>query len=240
MSSTRHFDPDSQCKLHDYGEITLHSKNQFELRLDYSVDPHDDETKFELESYFFIPQSFRITPQNYSKERFYEDMQVYIRFNPVLITLQELINPKNEISPLNRAMQLLKGIFAGDASTESVANIIHELKMLAIIVTASVNKHTELIRSLLQIDNITNQDLIDTNKQAIGFLNQVEAFNFTFRKNRNEFLTPFTPIELKETFDFVLEYISIFLQYELTKTLTFLTKENPLTDSLLTVLILNT
>ncbi len=226
-----HIDSASNLKLQDYGEITLHSKNQFELRLDYSVDPQDEETKFELESYFFIPQSFRISPQNYSKERFYEDMQVYIRFNPVLMTLQELINPKNEISPLNRAMNLLKEIFAGNTAIEIVAQIIHELKMLAMIVTASIEKHTELICSLLQIDNITSQNLIDTKKQAISFLDQIQAFNFAFQKKRNEFLTPFTPIELIETFDFVLEYISIFIQYELTKTLTFLTQENPLTGN---------
>ena len=122
------FETDSNLKLQDYGEIALHSKNQFELRLDYSVDPQDDETKFELESYFFIPQSFRVNQQNYSKERFYEDMQVYIRFNPVLMTLQEIINPKNIISPLNRAVKLLKGIFGGDTSVDTLTQIIHEFR----------------------------------------------------------------------------------------------------------------
>ncbi len=224
----RVFKSDMNLKLYEYGEITLHSKNQFELRLDYSVDPQDEETKFELESYFFIPQSFRITPWNYPKERFYEDMQVYIRFNPVLITLSELINPANPISPLNRSMEFMKRIFAGDTSTEIVPNIIHELKMLAVIVTASVKKHTELIRTLLQIEDITSQDLVDTKKQAKEFLNQLQAFNFTFQKKRKEFITPFTPIELKETFDFVLEYISISVQHELTKLMTFMTQKTPL------------
>ncbi|MHA1977627.1 MAG: hypothetical protein ACW98I_12040 [Candidatus Hodarchaeales archaeon] len=222
-------EPESPLRLRDYGEITLHSKNQFELRLDYSVDPQDEETKFELESYFFIPQSFRISSLNYSKERFYEDMQVYIRFNPVLITLKELINPKNMISPLNRAIDLLGQIFSGDTSTEIVPNIIHELKMLAVIVTASVKKHTELVCSLLQVESLTSQNLLDTKKQTREYLKQLQAFNFTFQKKRKEFITPFTPIELKETFDFVLEYISIFIQQELTRMLTFITQENPLT-----------
>lgn len=220
-------DSDQKYKLGNYGEIALHARNQFELKLAYKLNPDEDEANFKLETYFFIPHSFRIGPENYSKEKFYEDMQVYVRYNPILISLPAIINPENNLSPLSRAMKILNDISGGDISQYSIKQIIHELKMIAVIASSYVEKYVESIRSLTQVRSRTHQNVIDAQKQVQILLDQVQAFNFSFRKKRDQFFSPSTSIEIKETFDFVMEYISLIFQKELIKVLQYLTQARP-------------
>ena len=58
----------------DFGNwaISRHSISQFELRIDYHVDPESKDSQVKLESYFFIPESFRIIESHSSKIKFYK------------------------------------------------------------------------------------------------------------------------------------------------------------------------
>ncbi|WP_455463333.1 hypothetical protein [Candidatus Hodarchaeum mangrovi] len=210
-------DKDQKLKLGDYGEITIHNQNQFELTLDYKAAPEVDQSNYHLEAYFFLPISFRIIKENYPKKRFYEDLQVYIRFNPIQISLNEILNPKNQKSPLNRALDLLNKKFGGDVGANIEEGIIHELKMLAVIVVSVLERSVERIKDLLSHYPITDQNFSDARNQVNAFINSIQHFNQQFRQRRVDFHSSLTPKEVEETFEFVLEYISISIQRELTK-----------------------
>ena len=216
--------------LSEYGEVIFHSRNQFELKLDYSVNPENDRSDFKLDTYIFIPHSFRVNKQTYTKEKFYQDMQVYIRFKPILISLKELINPKNNLSPLHRSLNQLNMIIAGDSTTTRVDKIIHELKTLAVIVEKVISNHIGSILELLSKYPITPQNLTDAYKQTEILVEQIKEFNHVFRNKRDQFFSQFVSIEVKETFDYVLEYMNIFTYRKLTSFLGFL-EENEYQDN---------
>lgn len=223
-------------KLSDFGEITIHNNNLFELKLDYSVDPQNDQSDFKLDTYFFIPHSFRIDKINYTKNNFYEDMQVYIRFKPILISLKELINPNNDLSPIYRAIDQLNAIIAGDNTTVRIDTIIHELKTLAVIVQTVISNHIESIYSLISTEPVTLQNITDAYKQSEILIEQINEFNHVFRNKRDQFFSQFVPIEVKETFDYVLEYIFVYTYRSMTNFLKYLI-ENQYKDEKISLII---
>ncbi|MFX0064711.1 MAG: hypothetical protein ACFFC7_21265 [Candidatus Hermodarchaeota archaeon] len=122
---------------YDFGNwiITTHNRNQFDLRIDYHVNPKAESSRFKVEMYFFIPRSFHINARTYTKDKFFEDMQAYIRFIPIAISLDKIIDRHNAISPLKRALDLLEDLHEGDNSQKTSERAVHELKMLSNIVT---------------------------------------------------------------------------------------------------------
>ncbi|MFW9992204.1 MAG: hypothetical protein ACFFD4_09175 [Candidatus Odinarchaeota archaeon] len=203
----------------DNWEINLHSSTQFEVLVDYLLDPDIVEARFNVELYFFIPSSFRINKDTYTKHDFYQDMQAYIRFIPKLITLSNVINESNEISPLVVANSLLDEIFKGDSSTVLTERIVHELKMLANVVRTYMRKEVQTICSSILSVDIPRQVMNDVISNTIKLTQDIRKFHNVLSEIRPRYLSSVTPLTVRETYEFTTEYISLNLQRELTKLL---------------------
>lgn len=199
-------------------EMSIHNDNQFELFIDYKVNPEDIKSRFRLESYFFVPLSFRINEKTYPKERFYEDMQVYIRFKTILISLKKLYDPKNEISPWIRALNLVDKIRSGDISQITLKLIMHELKMTANIASNVVINEISSIEKSFTL-NSSVQLFTDCSTRLKALTHNVQMFERILLGKREIFQSAIFPDEVRQTFDFLIEYFSLVVQRELTRIL---------------------
>ena len=99
------------------GQVHVRDRLQFELKSEFITFPAKEVSVFTEELYIFIPQSLQINRDTYSTEQFYWDQTNSIRYKTPTFTFEELLDPKNEASPLySRAkmqgeVKLLANIF---------------------------------------------------------------------------------------------------------------------------------
>lgn len=94
-----------QLRIRSHGRYALEIKSRYILQL-----PPENRRNclYDIDIYFFLPHSFNINPVTYEKERFNEDLKLYLRFDTPGITIHELLNNKSEISPLARVEKMVR------------------------------------------------------------------------------------------------------------------------------------
>lgn len=86
--------------------LDVHDKKQFELKLEYQPSGADDETRYDVEVFLFLPASLNIDAETYPRADFYADIHNYVRFKTPVLAVQELLTA--ETSPLTRLEAGLK------------------------------------------------------------------------------------------------------------------------------------
>lgn len=93
----------------------IHDKFSVEIKQSYYSLSKKKKSDYRVVTYIFVPNALNINPQTYSKERFYKDSRVNIRYNTPEYSLIELIS--KEESPLNQFGKQL------DATLNDLGNI---------------------------------------------------------------------------------------------------------------------
>jgi len=100
--------------------VNIHDRNQLETAFDYKiVDTSSQKTffsrfypskyKLQVEVFLFFPPGMGISPQTYSKQQFYEDLNPHIRLKEPRLSYKELLGLKNPThSPLKKMSSILK------------------------------------------------------------------------------------------------------------------------------------
>ena len=71
--------------------VQIHDKYQMEIKLDYSL--HSGKrTRYQIDTYIFIPSSLGISEDTYSHSDFYTDVQNYVRLKTPTFQLEEILN----------------------------------------------------------------------------------------------------------------------------------------------------
>lgn len=117
-----------------YEDIHFRDSLQFELQSDFAPVADAEETISTQELYFFIPAALQINQETYSKEQFYKDRTNLIRFKTPEFSFEELVDPDNTQSPLQR-LQALKN---SQDSSGTVVIIQDELKLLGNVVRSAL------------------------------------------------------------------------------------------------------
>src|SRR5262245_59166137 len=112
------------------GRLEQHDRDQFEVKLDYTIDPAKAKNRYEVDAYFFLPKSLGVDAQTYSKAQFYSDVQAYIRFKTPGLSLKDLARTENGTSPLGRVMLLLETPCRGAARAPHEARLSRELQLV--------------------------------------------------------------------------------------------------------------
>jgi len=86
--------------------IHLRDNLQFELKSEFELSSKNKSDIFAQEFYIFIPEALQINPQTYPKEQFYKDETNLVRYKTPIFSFDELLNPVNLRSPLNRLKSL--------------------------------------------------------------------------------------------------------------------------------------
>ncbi|MBT9549122.1 MAG: hypothetical protein IV090_27255 [Candidatus Sericytochromatia bacterium] len=77
-----HFDERSAASLSELSSsTTTHSRQQFERIFDFKLPAESEETRkrYEVDTYFFIPRSVGLNPDNFSRVEFYNSLTSYLR-----------------------------------------------------------------------------------------------------------------------------------------------------------------
>jgi len=78
--------------------IRIRDLHQFEIKLHYPLSRKRAVETYDLECYIFVPHSLGVHRANYSKARFYDDLQTHIRFKTPSISLMGIAGGQD--SPL--------------------------------------------------------------------------------------------------------------------------------------------
>jgi len=144
--------------------ITIHDKYQFELKLGYFANKKKP-AKYSLEMYFFIPKSLDINQHTYTKEEFYKDIQIYIRFKTPEYTLKEI---QCLIEKLKTYVQ----------KQENYYKIETEIKLVCSIIRSALRKYS------------TSKNKKKTIKE---FVKSIHKITKEYREIENEFYEIYPP-----------------------------------------------
>ena len=112
--------------------LDVHDRKQFEIKLEYQPSGADDETRYLVETYIFLPASLNIDAETYPRANFYADIHNYVRFKTPVLSLEELLGPDG--TPLAR---LEAGLHTGLISE---AALVYQAKLLSCIFRGALRR----------------------------------------------------------------------------------------------------
>lgn len=210
--SDREIIPDASTEKHD--------KFTFETKIDYSVNKELPKTNYFLSCYFFIPESLQINEMTYPREKFYSDLNNHVRFKTPMMSVYGIINDSNQHSPLNIIEKYLEQIRCGDTKV-NFDDIKNQLRLLGSIMKSSIRDQIRYFMN--EAKKGCNYE--DLNEEFIKYLSDLEILQKKLRKLSKEFLIVQIPQDIRESFKFADEYISLRVQNNLTQALSNLPKD---------------
>lgn len=212
-------DPLAHEELID-SRIDIHDSNQFEVKLDYSINPKARKNRYSIEVYFFVPRSLGINSYTYSKEQFYSDIQAYIRFKTPSVSLSSLADPKNELSPLQRIESTLGLALRDLRDSAPLDSISHELRMLGCLVRANIRDRVAALSAKMRAlrGHVHERATVveDLRAEIKGLLCELDDVIKCFRGMRSRFADPVLPLWIREVYLYVDEFISLVTETHLT------------------------
>ncbi|MFL5353811.1 hypothetical protein [Archangium sp.] len=112
--------------------LDVHDRKQFEIKLEYQPSGADDETRYLVETFVFLPSSLNIDAETYPRANFYADIHNYVRFKTPVMTLAELLSMDS--SPLAR---LEAGLLTGLVSE---SELVYQAKLLSCIFRGALRR----------------------------------------------------------------------------------------------------
>lgn len=196
------------------GTFSYHDRHQFEVKLDYTVDPRRRKNDYCVEVYFFIPRAMHINAETYSRAHFYQDIQGYIRFKTPHIGLEKLIDDENGYSPLNRLKDPLAKLRAGHPDRGLSRGVINEMKMFSCIFRSMVRNYCALLLNELDQRGDLSPGQVrsfefDVVPASEKFLDDMERCLDAFRDLRSDLLAPPVPDSVRHAYEYVNEMLSI-------------------------------
>ncbi len=94
-----------KLRIRSHGRYSLEIKSRY--LLDEADRPHRRDY-YDVEVYFFLPQSFHVDTSTYPREQFFEYLKLYLRFDTPSFDAEELLDPASDYSPLARCEAMVE------------------------------------------------------------------------------------------------------------------------------------
>ena len=88
--------------------IKAHGPSQLEIKINYPLSEGKRVSRYRMTSFFFIPEQLGVNDSAFPTERILADLTVHTRFTTPRISMEDLIDPDCETSPVNRLKNLWK------------------------------------------------------------------------------------------------------------------------------------
>jgi len=204
--------------------VKRHDRYQFEVKLNFDFSGGRYKDRYQVESYFFIPNNLDINEQTYSREVFYRDLLVYIRFRTPPFTLRALAERENPRNPLNAFTQKPGERLDG----ETASRLVYELKLFGCIVKSALRDHLSVGNRLLSrwVPNAeTGTDNERWRRHVNDYASNLERILERFRALEPWFSTEAVPASLQSAFAYTDEYISLLVEWRTLQLLRQIEKE---------------
>jgi hypothetical protein len=188
--------------------VRPHDQYQIETKLDYELLAEQD-TRYRVATYIFIPQSLGVNATTYPKHYFYRDIQNYIRLKTPAVNLVELSeNATTPLGNIRRIMQTENWSHDPDLKRE----LINSCKLLGAMLKSALRDHFDLIerrigeattpaQAQLLIDNLIEEFLVRTEQITRQYRAFFAAFNL-----------PHMAEDLLTAYKLTDEYISLLIE----------------------------
>jgi hypothetical protein len=117
--------------------LEVHDRKQFEIKLEYQPSGADDETRYLVEMFLFVPNSLNIDAETYPRPDFYADIHNYVRFTTPVMSLEELLSLDS--SPLAK----LEAWLRTGMGTE--VELVYQAKLLCCIFRGALRRFAKLV-----------------------------------------------------------------------------------------------
>lgn len=188
--------------------IRVHDENQVELKLHYAIDPTARKTRYQVEAYFFVPQTLGIDRHTYAREEFFSDVHAYIRFKSPVQPLESLADATRQESPLGRVHAALA---SGERGPLSMA-----LRMLGCLVRSSSRDVAKGLAGQIErlADATSGRDLVvdDVRRGLLQYGDVVTRVLGALRELRPQFIHAQRPEWLRELYEYTDEALSVFIE----------------------------
>lgn len=190
--------------------VKHHDQYQIEIKLDYELHA-DHKTRYQIATYFFVPQSLGVTPQTYSKQTFYQDVQSHIRLKTPSLNLREFT--EGERSPLRIIEKMVrKASWLSDPAAHE--QLVTQMKLLSAMLKSALRDHFILIeRRVAEVQATPHgkthylvHNLVDE------FITEAARVTERFRALLADFNLPNVPPVVYTAFMFTDESLSILIE----------------------------
>jgi hypothetical protein len=188
--------------------VRPHDQYQIEIKLDYELLAEQD-TRYRVSTYIFIPQSLGISAETYPKHYFYRDIQNYIRLKTPAINLVEL--SENAQTPLGNIRRIMH-TESWNHDPELKQEMINNCKLLSAMLKSALRDHFDLIERRIgeaatpsQIDPLI-RNLVEE------FLTRNEEITQQYRAFFSSFNLPHVDGDLFTAYKLTDEYMSLLIE----------------------------
>jgi hypothetical protein len=198
--------------------VGVHDRTNFEVKLDYTIDPNR-ENRYRVESYFFIPKSLGINKATYDADKFYSDVRAYIRFKTPTLSGDDLVE---DGSPFARARELIRQSVELGRSEDMRDQLSHELRLFGCIVRAGLRDTVNDFRERLKLIKKNADREVTVADLAVScsrFADRIDKLLGSWRELRAEVYETNFPRQMRETYQFVDEFLSLELETRLSRLL---------------------
>ena len=199
--------------------IEIHDRNQFEVKLDYTIDTKRRTNRYQVDAYFFVPRSLAITNDTYSATQFLNDIQAYIRFKTPLTPLAALVDTNNPKSPLTHLERMVPQFLNDPTNADLSHRIYTELRMFGCLARATIRNMTGQLGEKLEALHRGNGHRVllrDFEEISEALVRDGRKIMHRFRKMRLSFLDQAMPPALRQAYLHVDEFLSMVIESYLT------------------------
>lgn len=120
--------------------VKIHDRFQFEIKLGYKIEKNQPKTAYDIDTYFFIPNSLGINRYTYTKTIFFKDIHSYIRLKTPTLLLRQIADPSS--SPISRLSDSIDNLLVKRDKPAS-EDFEYHIKMVCSIVKSALRDHVE-------------------------------------------------------------------------------------------------
>ena len=179
--------------------VRIHDKFQFEVKFSYRLDSgNKSSSRYNVDTYIFIPNSLGVNPDHYGKDDFYQDVQSYIRLKTPAVLMRDL--NQGDASPMQRLEQCVKRL-SSNAVMEDVSEYTYRLKLFCSIFRSALRDEKEYI------SRQTSEK--DVELHVTNYLKHSQEALQRFRALRKEINLSTVPDKCLRLFQYADEYLSL-------------------------------
>jgi len=183
--------------------LKIHDKYSIEIKQSYYSVFKKKASDYRVLTYLFIPSALNINEQTYSKDQFYKDIRVNIRYNTPEYTLVDLIS--KEKSPLNKLIRAIQ-LLPKKPNNIQLRNVEILGKIFATVFSSAIRNNNREIRK---------QCKQDCDELVKDYVEQIEEILKVYRLYLKNLDKHYIDIHQKITLHFGDEFISNAIEHQI-------------------------
>lgn len=187
----------------------MHSRHHLELKSEYPLPDDVSQTVYETDFYFFFPSQLHVTDKSIGVERFLNNTQIYTRFSSPALSLDRLVDPLCEQSPLKRIRTFIS--LSEWEHSKNKDTLLYELQTLVNMYRSEITGFVRLMR--VELKKQSWEDICSRRIEQV--LDDMTFFLKDFRELHSLFLNPHVSDKQRKALAWADESISIITERNL-------------------------